>query len=76
MATNVQIKCIHKSNRASVHERITHVGGTNQDGSHWKLTQEQAILGLKEGKWAFYVERLEHRSLPPPTFSIDRDLRL
>lgn len=57
MATNVQIKCIHKSNRASAHERITHVGGTNQDGSHWKLTQEQAIQGLKEGKWAFYVER-------------------
>ena len=57
MATSAQIKCIHKSNRASAHERISHVGGTNQDGSHWKLTQEQAIQGLKEGKWAFFVDR-------------------
>ena len=57
MATSAQIKCIHKSNRASAHERITHVGGTNQDGSHRKLTQEQAIQGLKEGKWSFFVER-------------------
>lgn len=57
MAKSVQIKCIHKSNRASAHERITHVGGTNQDGSHWKLPQEQAIQGMKEGKWSFFVER-------------------
>lgn len=56
MATSVQIKCIHKSNRTSAHERITTVGGTNQDGRPWSLTQEEAIQGVKEGKWAFFVE--------------------
>lgn len=56
-AQNVQIKCINKSDRDNAWERITHVGGTNQDGTAWKLTQEQAIKGIEEGKWAFYVAR-------------------
>lgn len=57
MATSVQIKCINKSNRMSPHERITYLGGINQDGSHWRLLQEQAIRGMKDGTWSFFVER-------------------
>ncbi|NEV64501.1 DUF3892 domain-containing protein [Thiorhodococcus minor] len=50
-----QVTCINKSDRYNPHERITHIGGKNQDGTPWKLTQEQAIEGVESGKWRFWV---------------------
>jgi len=55
MADSVQIGCINKSDRYNPHERITHVGGLNANGTRWKLTQEAAIQGIEAGKWRFYV---------------------
>lgn len=55
MAPNVLISCIKKSDRSNPHERITHVGGVNGDGTRWRLTQEQAISGIETGKWRFYT---------------------
>jgi hypothetical protein len=57
MATTVQIKCINKTERYNPHERIRAVGGTNPDGTRWKLTQEEAIKAIEEGRYSFYVER-------------------
>ena len=55
MPESTQIKCINKSNRTSVHERIKNIGGVNPDGAGWKLTLDEAIAGIEAGKWRFWV---------------------
>jgi len=57
MPQRLRIRCINKTDRYNPHERISHVGGVNADGTRWRLTQAQAIAGIKEGKWSFYVEQ-------------------
>jgi hypothetical protein len=55
MASSVQITCINKSDRFNPYERIISIGGINPDGKNWKLTQQEAIEGIENGKWNFYV---------------------
>jgi len=55
MTTDVQIQCINKTNRPSRHERISHVGGINPDGTRWKLTEDAAIAGIRNGTWRFWT---------------------
>lgn len=56
MASRHQVLCVNKSDRYNPHERITHIGGKNADGTAWKLTQQEAINGIEGGKWQFYVK--------------------
>jgi hypothetical protein len=55
MATNHQITCISKTNRLDPHERIHSVGGRNGDGTTWKLTEQDAIAAIEQGRWNFWV---------------------
>ncbi|MBS0207200.1 MAG: DUF3892 domain-containing protein [Planctomycetes bacterium] len=57
MADRHEVLCINKSNRTDPHDRITHIGGRNGDGTAWKITQPNAIAGIESGKWSFYVTR-------------------
>ena len=57
MATQVRIDCVNKSDRYNPHERIRNIGGVNPDRTRWKLSEDEAIQGIRSGKWEFYVER-------------------
>lgn len=55
-----EITCISKSERHSTHERITHVGGKSgakEGGGPWRISQEEAIKGIEERVWAFFVTK-------------------
>lgn len=51
-----QIRCINKSDRDNPHERIQAIGGMNNDGTHWKLSQQEAVNSIENGKYSFYVQ--------------------
>lgn len=54
MADSFQVSCINKSDRYNPHERILYIGGVS-GGTRWKLSQQDAINGIEQGKWNFYV---------------------
>lgn len=53
MTQTAQIQCINKTNRYSVHDRISHVGGGSP--TRWRLTQRDAIRAIETGAWRFFV---------------------
>lgn len=62
MTSRHQIKCINKTDRQNAHERIRNIGGTNDDGTRWKLSQEEAITAIEQKKYAFFVHRGGHEA--------------
>jgi hypothetical protein len=52
---SVDVDCINKDDRYDPDERIRHIGGPNGDGTRWRLTVEQAITGIQQGQWEFWV---------------------
>ena len=60
MPSHVQISCINKSNRISHYERILAVGGVSRDGAAWRLSEANAIAGIKSGTYAFYISQQGH----------------
>ena len=55
MTINVRVTCINKTNSKNPHERIQNIGGVNPDGTSWKLSEQEAVAGIENGKWKFYV---------------------
>jgi hypothetical protein len=60
MPSSHEVLCIRKSDRLNPHERIVSIGGRNDDGTNWRLSQEEAIHGVESGKWLFYARRGGH----------------
>jgi len=52
---SIRVECINKHPRQDPHKHITHIGGRNPDGSRWRLSEEEAIAGIRAGKWEFHV---------------------
>ena len=57
MPSRHEILCINKCDRSNPHERILNIGGRNDDGTAWKVSQPEAIEGIETSKWEFYVRR-------------------
>jgi Protein of unknown function (DUF3892) len=55
VADQIQIHCVNKTDRMNPHERIESIGGVNGDGSRWKLSQPDAIVGIEQKRWQFFV---------------------
>ena len=55
MSSVHEVQCINKGDRYNPHERILFIGGLNYDSTRWKIGQQEAIKGIEEGKWSFYV---------------------
>jgi hypothetical protein len=57
MARYFRIRCIIKTGQTNPPERIQAICGVNPDGSHWTLTQDQAVSQIERGISVFYIER-------------------
>lgn len=60
MSSVHEVLRVCKSDRFNPHERITQIGGRNRDGKTWSLTQQEAIAGIEDGRWTFYVCQQGH----------------
>lgn len=54
MFAGAEVKCVKKSSKTGAHERILAVGGVF-DGKVWRLSLQDAIKGIEEGKWSLSV---------------------
>lgn len=50
-----RIRCVNRTGRSAVHQKIRFIGGLNSDGSAWKLSQEVAVDSIQKGKCQFYL---------------------
>lgn len=57
MARYLHIRYVVKTDRTNAHEQIQAICGNKPDGSHWSLTQDEAIAEVEDGISIFYVER-------------------
>jgi hypothetical protein len=57
MAVPHEIKCIRKTDRQNPYECIWRLGGVDSNGIRWTIDQQDAIIGIEQGKWSFYVKQ-------------------
>jgi len=51
----MEIQCIQKSGSHDASELILAIGGVYTDGKIWKMSEEVAIDGIKNGKYRFFI---------------------
>ena len=51
VSENHMVRCVSKGSDG----RVTAIGGTNSDGKSWKMSADQAVDGIKSGKYKFYI---------------------
>lgn len=76
MGETRQVRYICKNDRYNPSDRITHIGGVHLDGKRWILTQQEAIQGIRTGKFRFYVNVAGERDWLVVSFSIFGNLYL
>jgi len=57
MATRVEIRCVNKSDHVNPHERILNIGGVSAGGTHWKLSQTEAIHCIIKDTYLYFIRR-------------------
>jgi hypothetical protein len=57
MTETHQVFFILKTRYQNPHDRISHIGGLNSDGTHWNLTLASAVDAIERSKWKFYLMR-------------------
>jgi hypothetical protein len=55
----IEVTCINKSDRYSVHERIRSIGG-GVGSDRWKHTQERAISFIESETFTYFVNQGGH----------------
>ena len=55
MATWHEVTCVVMERQGEPPLNLTHVGGGTPRGRGWRLTIDEAIEGINEGKWLFFV---------------------
>lgn len=60
MPIRAEIRCINKTPRLDVHDRIRGVGGVNPDSRRWWLSQPDAVAGIDNGAYSFFVNQGGH----------------
>jgi hypothetical protein len=51
----LKVECVRVQSPASLHEQITHLGGSHADGSRWRLTQREAIRAIHTRQHTFVL---------------------
>lgn len=57
MATKHEVTSITKSIGTNGHEMITHISGNGNESRVWEISQHEAILGIENNKWEFFVNQ-------------------
>jgi hypothetical protein len=55
MVQSLEVLTATKDHRRDPYRTITHIGGLNEDGSRWELAVAEAIDGIRDLRWEFYV---------------------
>jgi hypothetical protein len=51
-----RVRCIKKADGSTPDAWIARIGGTNEVGVNWRLTQVEAIQAIEGRRWDFYIE--------------------